>query len=287
MKGSTSTSVGLVIRRPPRQFAADAFYGELISGLDDALRDRGLRVLMHAVDGMPAELATYRRWVAGVNVRAVVLVDLVPDDPRPALLAELRLPAVVVGEPEPSVTTPSVRTDNYAAMREAVEQLAALGHRRIGHVTGITTLVHTRERARGFSDAIAELGLEALTEEGDYTQQSGERATDRLLATSAPPTAVIYDNDLMAVGGLGSARRQDVAVPSELSILAWDDSPLCRLSEPALSVMSHDARAHGVLAGRLLLDILDGTQPASVFAAAPVFVARGSITDETSMAEAS
>lgn len=278
MKAESFAAVGLVVRRPPRQLAAEPYYPELVGGLDEVLNQHGLQMMMSIVDEMSSELDTYRRWAADGSVRAVAILDLVPNDPRPELVNELALPAVIVGEPEPTVTTTAIRTDNYAAMRDAVAQLIALGHRRLGHVTGISTLVHTRERARAFADATAEYGLGAHAEAGDYSTESGERATERLLGLSTVPSAVIYDNDLMAIGGLSVARRLNIQVPSELSLVAWDDSPLCRMASPQLSAMSHDVHALGELAARTLLEVLDGRSTDSVVAEAPVFVSRGSTT---------
>jgi len=130
---------------------------------NNVLMRQGLHVLMQVVDGagapgMKAEIACYDRWLTGNAVRGVVLVDLVPDDPRPEILHRLGLPAVIVGEPGPDAPLPSVRTDSYAAIHEAVSRLAALGHRRIARVTGMTELVHTRERTRAFYDAASALG---------------------------------------------------------------------------------------------------------------------------------
>ena len=278
------TAVGLVLRRSARQLATEPFYVELIAGMEQVLLRRGLHVLMQVVDGagaqgMEAEIASYHRWFSGDTIRGVVLVDLVPDDPRPEILHRLGLPAIIVGEPGPDAPLPSVRTDSYNAMREAVSGLAALGHRRIARVTGLTALVHTRERTRAYHEAVSSLGLTPLYAEGDYSAESGAGATALLLDQPEAPTAIIYDNDVMALAGLDVTRSRGIAVPETLSILAWDDSQLCRLATPPLSAMSHDVNAQGMLAARLLLEVLDGGWPADVVTPKPVFLQRGSTTE--------
>ena len=273
---STARAVGIVLRRSPRQLAAEPFYGELIGGLEEVLATRGLQVLMQVVDGMPRELESYRRWAANGAVGAVVLVDLVPADPRPALIVSLGLPGIILGEPEPGSGLVAVRNDGYAPMVDAVSRLASLGHSRIARVTGPTAFMHTQDRTRGYLDAAASLGVAASLEVGDYSGESGADATRRLLAAPAPPTAIIYDNDVMAIAGLEAAQGLGVAVPNALSILAWDDSQFCRLTTPPISAMSHDVHTRGMLAGRMLLEVLDGESPTDVIAEAPVFVARGS-----------
>ncbi|GAA4170595.1 LacI family DNA-binding transcriptional regulator [Gryllotalpicola koreensis] len=272
----TATTVGIVLRRSPRQLAAEPFYGELIGGIEEVLEPWGLQVLMQIVDGMPRELNSYRHWAKTGVVRAVVLVDLVAQDPRPALLAELGLPGLILGEPDDGAPLPALRTDGYRPIRDAVSRLAELGHRRIARVAGPATFKHTLERTRGFIDATAELGIEPLLEEGDYSGESGAAATARLLRADDAPTAIVYDNDTMAIAGLGAARDLGVEVPSRLSILAWDDSQHCRLATPAVSAMSYDVHLRGQLAARTLLEVLDGATPGDTWSEPPVLVERGS-----------
>ena len=271
-----AATVGLVVRRSPRQLAAEPFYSELIGGFEEVLAPRGLQVLLQVVDEMPRELDSYRRWAATGAVRAAVLTDLVPDDPRPALLAELGLTGILLGEPGVTVGIPAIRTAGYGPMGDAVRRLSALGHTRLARVSGPSLFVHTQERTRGFLDSTRELGLSAVIEEGDYSAESGARAVRRLLASSTPPTAIIFDNDIMAIAGLDAAREAGVAVPAELSIVAWDDSQQCQLASPPLSAMSHDVHARGMLAAHTLLAVLDGEAIGDVFTEPPVFVTRGS-----------
>lgn len=270
-----AATIGIVLRRSPRQLAAEPFYGELIAGLEEVLETRGLQLLLQVVDDMPRELESYRRWVATGAVRAAVLTDLVPDDPRPALLTRLGLTGIILGEPVEAVDLPAARTAGYVPMGDAVRRLAALGHVRIARVSGPSAFVHTQDRTRGYLDATHALGLIARIEEGDYSAESGAAAVRRLLALPDAPTAIIFDNDTMAIAGLATAQGLGVDVPGELSILAWDDSQLCQLTTPPLSAMSQDVHARGMLAAHILLAALDGAAPGDVFTEPPVFVERG------------
>jgi DNA-binding LacI/PurR family transcriptional regulator len=80
----------------------------------------------------------------------------------------------------------------------------------------------------------------------------------------------------MALGALREARRRDVAVPADLSLVAWDDSALCQLAAPPLSAVSHDVQGLGELVGAAMAEVLAGA-PVRVITAAPaVLVVRGS-----------
>ncbi len=178
------------------------------------------------------------------------------EDTRPAVLTDLGLPAVLVGEPAPGFA--AVRTDHAGPVREAVGELLRLGHRRIARVTGPAQLQHTAARSTAFVDACAAGGTQPRLVEGDYSEESGAKQTAALLALPEPPSAILYDNDVMALAGLAAARDRGVDVPGSLNIVAWDDSALCRLASPALTTMSVDVHQFGVSVAESVLELVDG-----------------------------
>jgi len=270
-----SASVGLVLRRTPRTLGIDPFYSEIIAGMEGVLGERGYSVLLQVVPDLDAELATYERWAGLGTVAGVLLGDLVDSDVRADRLRSLGLAAVVLGEPASSEPVTAVRVDNYGAMLDAVRSLTGLGHRRIGRVSGPLRLMHSKSRSRAFDTAVREAAAEGTTVEGDYTEASGAEGTRALVTGPSAPTAIIYDNDMMAVGGLAVAQELGIAVPDALSLLAWDDSTFCRLAAPPLSAMSHDVHELGELAGAALLALLEGRVAPSREAPLPHFIPRG------------
>lgn len=94
--------------------------------------------------------------------------------------------------------------------------------------------------------------------EADYSAEAGVRAMRELLAGTPTPTAVIFDNDVMAVAAEEDLVRSGRRVPDQVSLLAFADSALCELAVPPLSAMSIDAHEHGVSLGRAVLDVLAG-----------------------------
>jgi DNA-binding LacI/PurR family transcriptional regulator len=172
---------------------------------------------------------------------------------------------------------PSVWIDDTPAVRETLAYLAAMGHRRIARVAGPLRFAHTRRRGAAFEAAAEELGLGGVTcVYTDYSGEDGARATRRLLSGSARPSAIVYDNDVMAVAALGVTQEMGLSVPGELSLVAWDDSELCRLVHPALTAVSRLVPEYGHRAAGVLLDRIRGEQVADVLLDAPVLVPRGS-----------
>ncbi|MET9628878.1 substrate-binding domain-containing protein [Lentzea sp. NPDC006480] len=251
----STSAVGLVLARPARLLGVEPFFMEFIAGIEERLAERDLSVLLHVVADHEAEIAAYRRWSARGLVDATVVVNPVVDDPRPAVLVELGLPAVVVGD-DPEL--PAVRTDHAGPVAEALRHLLELGHRRIARVTGPAALQHTRARTAALLSGCFEAGVEPVIVEGDYSEEAGAKLTTALLGRAEPPTAILYDNDVMAVAGLAAAASLGVAVPDELSLVAWDDSTLCRLASPALTTMSVDVHQFGVSVAESVLERIDG-----------------------------
>ena len=257
---------GLVVDRPARTLGLEPFFMQLISGIQGELSTDGTPLLFTVAQDQRAELAIYRSWWARRRVDGVFLVDLRVDDTRVPVLEELGMPTVVLGAPEASGSLPAVWSDDAAAVRTAVGHLADLGHRRIGRVSGPASLLHTVIRGTAFDRALAEHGLTGRTVATDYSGEQGAEATRELLRADAgdaadglqPPTALLYDNDVMAVSGLTATQALGLRVPEDVSVVAWDDSPLCELVQPPLTALSRDIAGYGAHAARRLREAAGG-----------------------------
>ncbi|SDP54583.1 DNA-binding transcriptional regulator, LacI/PurR family [Lentzea jiangxiensis] len=267
LSSASADAVGLVLVRPPRALGDEAFFFQLIAGIQSEMSSA---LLLQVVSSREDEISLYRRWWAEHRVDGVFLVDLLVSDPRVELMSSLGLPAVVVGGAGHHGELASVWADDYAAMTSVVEHLKTSGHRRIARVTGLPSLLHTVRRDAAFA-ASCEDGVVVA---GDYTAEAGASATRSLLALESPPTAIVYDNDVMAVAGASAAASLGVAVPSELSVVAWDDSVLCQ--QLGLTALSRDTFAFGARAARALVSVIGGASPTDEEDVLPELVVRGS-----------
>lgn len=277
LRGAVVQAIGLTMRRPSSTaFNVEVFRRELISGIQSELMQHRFGLALQSVADVEDELAVYRRWSSERRVAGILVCDLEADDPRPAALADLDLPAVIIGGPLPGTRLASIWSDDGRAIAEAVAYLAALGHRRIVHVGGPPHLLHSAVRSAAYEAACAAAGVEAVVVPADYTGEVGAQVTRRLLSGAPPPTAILYDNDVMAVAGLGVAMEMGIAVPGDLSIVAGDDSALCQVVRPALTVLKRDIAGYGAHAAGLLLDVIDGSTPGAVLDHAAELVVRAS-----------
>jgi DNA-binding LacI/PurR family transcriptional regulator len=208
------------------------------------------------------------------------MVDLRVNDPRVAELVRLGLPAVVVGGPVENRALPAVWHDEASVVVEAVRYLAALGHRRVAHVTGVPDFAHTVQRVAAFRKTSSDLALEIQVVETDYSAEQGARATRKLLSLPSPPSAIMFDSDLLAVTGLGVAQQMGLTVPDDVSIVGWDDSLISQVVHPPLTAITRDIEAFGIAATRHLLAVIEGK------AGEDVETVRGELTPRGSTARA-
>jgi DNA-binding LacI/PurR family transcriptional regulator len=258
LSAERADACGLVLARPAKTLALEPFFMEFIAGAENELSARSLSLTIQLAEDVQEETEIYRRWWGERRVDGVLVIDLRIDDPRVPELERLGLPAVVVGGPVPGGVLPSVSHDEASVVVEAVRYLAALGHTRIGRVSGLGHFVHTAQRTEAFRGVVQELGLWAEVLETDYTAESGARATRRFLSAPEPPTAIVYDSDLLAVTGLGVAQHMGFSVPEDLSIVGWDDSLISQVVHPALTAVTRDIQAYGAAATRHLLAAIEG-----------------------------
>jgi LacI family transcriptional regulator len=129
--------------------------------------------------------------------------------------------------------------DDTRAARIATEHLVELGHRRIGFIAGPDEYELSGWRVDGWRAAMlaACLPTDGLMTQGDFSHASGRAAAQALLALSDPPTAIIASNDQMTLATLELARERGLTVPTDLSLISFDDTPIIRLAHPPLTAI--------------------------------------------------
>lgn len=270
-------AVGLVIARPEDSFTGERFFMHLIAGIERVLTAHSLSLVLQFANGLDDELVAYRRWWAEQRVDGVILTDPRSDDPRPAALAELNLRAVFVGAQE-EAALPSVRVNDAAAMASLVDHFAELGHRRLAHVSGSADLLHTRRRRESFAERCAELDIEVVaTETTDFTEAAGRAATEHLLAAHRQPTGIVFDNEVLTMGGMVALVSNGRRVPQDVAVASFEDSPLSRIMRPQVTSLLRDPAQLGAHATTLLLQTIDGLDaPQTIVEPAMGIAVRGS-----------
>jgi DNA-binding LacI/PurR family transcriptional regulator len=281
LSSDRAEAVGLIAVRDPELVATEPYFMRMVAGLERTLSQRGVALLLTVVSDPTVELDLYRRWWGGRRIDGMLLFDMRVTDPRPAWLRESGAPAVIIGAQRRYPGISCTRVNYQDTMSRAVNHLLELGHRRLARVSGPRTLEHVVRRERSFTEITRTLlGEEQPQVETDYTAARGVAATRALLATEPAPTAIIYDNDVMAAASVAALGSEGVRVPADLAVLAWDDSPLCQLVHPAVTAFTHDIMDEASRAAELLLTRIETGTALDRFLDAPRLTVRAS-TDWT------
>lgn len=274
---SRALAVGLVMARTPETLRADPFFPSFIAGLESVLSERGHALLLQVAPDHARERESYRRLADEGRVDGVFITDLYVDDPRPQLLAELGLPALVVGPAVADEFWPSLGVDDTPGITAAVQHLLDLGHEHIAHVSGPADMVHGRSRAGAWAEAMKGADVPpGPCIEADFSAEGGARATRTLLDSDEPPSAIVYANDLMAIAGVSMALSRGLAVPGDLSVTGYDDTEISAHLQPSLTTVSTDVTGWGRAAAAGLLQVIDQQPLAKPDLAPPRLVVRDS-----------
>jgi LacI family transcriptional regulator len=174
-------------------------------------------------------------------------------------LGKLGIPYVFVdpiGVPEQDV--PVIGATNFDGGVEATEHLIGLGHTRIGIITGDRGLMCSQERLAGYKDALDRAGLpydENLVSVGNFQVEGGYYGGARLLRLPKPPTAIFAGSDLQAHGVYQAAKAAGLRVPEDLSVVGFDDVPLCQWVSPPLTTIRQPLTDMAREATRILVDM--------------------------------
>lgn len=231
---------------------------EVLRGAEAAASRRGASVIITTTTNGSF---TMKGWLSNIAARrsdGVVFVLSKADHEELEALALLRTPVVLldpVGESDPGLAT--VGATNWAGGFSATEHLLGLGHRRIGFIGGPPDLECSRQRFEGYSAALRRAGIPTdaeLVTHGPFLTQGGHEGAARLLSLAQRPTAIFASSDLQAAGLYEAARERDIKIPSELSVVGFDDTQLCTYLSPALTSVRQPLAEMAGEAIRLVLE---------------------------------
>lgn len=254
LAGGRSSVIGLLVVDLTTQYV-----GEIIRGIDEVLTANQYELMLYTTHRRKTKESAY------VNMMARGLADglliVLPRDPE-AYLRSLRqrdFPYVLIDQFGIDETDLTVTAANHDGGYEAARHLIALGHRRIGIITGWMDMIAARHRLEGYRAALAAHNIDfddSLVFEGDFTQRSGFHGTNHLLDLAEPPTAIFASSDLTAMGVMDAARGRNIQIPADLSLVGFDDVPMSAVLFPQLTTVRQPLTEMGHRATQMLLDLI-------------------------------
>lgn len=216
------------------------FYHFLIAPMHHELEKLGYQlVLMTETSDSPG---VAERLTARV-LDGVILATTTTDSVLPVRLRDRHVPFVYFNRVSLTVQADSVIVDPAPGIREAVAQMASLGHQRVGAIFGPSNTSTGILRAEVLRDTLRQEGVgfdPALGFSGQFDFDTGAQGARELLSAASPPTVIFCANDVIALGALNAARELGVDVPAELSIVGFDDLPVAAWSLVRLTTVAYD-----------------------------------------------
>ncbi|MFW0792274.1 substrate-binding domain-containing protein [Gordonia sp. CPCC 205515] len=215
--------------------ASSPFEADLIDELYRAADDVGYRLAL----GMHSATRSRARAVDDLVTQGCAVVIVVGAEYGDQF--DVQVPIVIVGERLPNLNAVTIGTDEWRGAHLAVQYLIDLGHSAIAHIEGGEHPC-AAERLRGYLGAMTAAGYrdECRTLVGDYTEEAGALAAERMLAEGNLPTAVFLANDRMAVGFIDVMRNNGIRIPDDMSIVGYDDGPHAVLGHVNLTTIRQD-----------------------------------------------
>lgn len=235
LAGAGQTRIGLLYSNPSAGFLSEF----LLGSLDQASRS-DIQIIVEKCELGDHEIEVTRHLIEGGIDGIVLPPPLCEAEAVLDLLNAAQVPTVTVASSLPSDKSLAIRIDDREAALTMTRHIMALGHRRIGFITGNPNLTASARRLEGYGAALAEVGVAldpALITHGLYTYRSGLDAAEQLLDLADRPTAIFASNDDMAAATVAVAHRRGLDVPSDLTVCGFDDTTLSTAIWPELTTI--------------------------------------------------
>ena len=245
-----------------RQYPASSDYvASLLVGCQERSSNHAYNLVMVDSDAIQKEMRWPGRYGVIERLAGVVWSMPVFEQPYAAFLQSRGIPYVVINNLKHGVTAPLVESDNYTAIRQAVEYLVGMGHSKIGFVGGALDIANMEDRYKGYLQHMAEFGLEVnrdwvIDDLTGVDEQNAIEGSYRLLGRRNLPTALITASESVALGVYRVFKAREIRIPEDVSIVSFDDTRLSELMSPPITTFRQHLHRMGGRAVDLLMDFV-------------------------------
>ncbi|MEH6587659.1 MAG: LacI family DNA-binding transcriptional regulator [Halioglobus sp.] len=234
---------------------------EMQHGILEECKRQGFGLLIHpTIAGDSDFIREIQQLVSNGHIAGLVLTP--PFSESEALIQaldaiDIRHVRILSGDKGCDSSGPCVLVDDYHAAYDITRYLVGLGHRQVAFLGGDPEHASSEQRLQGYRAALSDNGIaqdDKLILPGEYNFDSGSDRTSQLLGMASAPTAIFACNDEIAAGALFAARIKQVAVPQDLSIIGFEDSPFSRQSWPKLTTAHQPNSEIAGSAAKLLIE---------------------------------
>jgi LacI family transcriptional regulator len=234
---------------------ANPFWTTVARGVEDVANGAGFSVILCNTDESPIKEDSYVRVLLQKQVDGFLLVPAHSDAHSAALILKQSVPLVVLDRTVP-LPVDMVRSDSVGGAHDLTCHLLNLGHRRIAMLSGPREVSTAVDRVAGYRSALLEAGIpwdDHIVIYETFTREGGHTMAQRVITLKPHPTALFAGNNFIAIGAFRALREAGLDVPSDVSLVSFDDLPPNFSLEPFLTVVAQRAYEMGQTATRQLL----------------------------------
>lgn len=277
-----SRTIGMLVSGMDRVSPKDNFTFEVLSGVNECISERDYDLVLFSTTTTKQREKTYSQLCRERRVDGVILQGMKIDDPYLKEVVESDIPCMLIDIPIESNSVGYVTTDNVLGAKRAVQHLIDLGHTKIALINGHDQAYVSKQRLKGYLDALMEAKLEVKEDwiiSGDFSEEKAELVTEKLLKEHPEISAVFCASDLMALGAMKSAKAAGIHVPEGLSVIGYDNILLAAYSNPALTTIAQNKFELGYQAANSLIDMLEEKSGSNVIILKTDLIIRESTTE--------
>ncbi len=231
LAGKRTKTIGLVI--PAYEGIFYSYYGnEIVKNIGTICVELGFDLFLH--------ISTPKRNINFSILEGMIFADVIENKIQLEECLAREIPCVVINHSFEDLEVNFIAVENQKVAFEAVSYLISLGHKRIAHITGDLRTQCAQQRLQGYKQALEKAKIkidEELIKIGNFSKILARRATQELLKLKNRPTAIFCASDEMAQECMYVIFEHKLKVPEDISIIGFDDNPLCLMTPVALSTI--------------------------------------------------
>ena len=257
LKKKRTNTIGVIVPEIKHDF-----FAEVISGIEEIAYDSGFTIVVCESNEDVNRENMNTRALASNRVAGLLVsvAQTTKDSSHFNLLRKKGIPVVFFDRAIDDVEVSKVLVNDYGGAFQIVEFLIQSGYRRIAHIAGPRHISISKERLRGYTDALKRYDFpvnDNLIIYGGFNEKDGARAIDTLLNLEIPPDAVFAVNDPSAIGAYDVIKKQGLKIPEDIAVTGFSNSRISAYIQPQLTTVDQPGYEVGLAAARLLLSQIE------------------------------
>ena len=265
LRSQRVSAIAVVLPHSSQHVFSHPTLTDLLDGVVSVAADNDLSTILSTSRTEEDEASAYRRFMNGREADGIVVASAAVADANVIGLARSGYPIVIVGRAPHVARATAVSLDDCHGGEVATRHLLDVHEvRRIAHISGPLGHQSAQDKLTGYRSALIASAIApdpALEVEGDYSDESGARAVEELVRRGIPFEAIFAANDQMALGAREALQTIGLSVPGDVRLVGYDDIPLARYVEPALTSVQGNMVEVGSVAALRLLELIGGRLP--------------------------